>query len=51
MAADATTAAEFVPASRSLAKLRGAAADCHGCPLWKNDSRGSRREATRVCGW
>jgi uracil-DNA glycosylase len=36
MAADATTAAEFVPASRSLAKLRRAAADCHGCPLWKD---------------
>jgi DNA polymerase len=36
MAADATTAAEFVPASRALAKLRRAAADCHGCPLWKD---------------
>jgi uracil-DNA glycosylase family protein len=36
MTADATSAAEFVPASRSLAKLRGAAADCHGCPLWKD---------------
>jgi DNA polymerase len=36
MAADATTAAKFVPASRSLAKLRRAAADCHGCPLWKD---------------
>jgi DNA polymerase len=31
-----TSAVEFVPASRSLAKLRRAAADCHGCPLWKD---------------
>jgi DNA polymerase len=36
MAADAPGAAEFVPASRSLAKLRLAAADCRGCPLWKD---------------
>jgi uracil-DNA glycosylase len=36
MAAETSTAAEFVPASRSLAKLRRAAADCHGCPLWKD---------------
>jgi uracil-DNA glycosylase len=36
MAADAPSAAEFVPASRSLAKLRLAAADCRGCPLWKD---------------
>lgn len=36
MAADATTAAEFVPTSRSLATLRRAAADCRGCPLWKD---------------
>jgi uracil-DNA glycosylase len=36
MAARVTSAAEFVPASRSLAKLRRAAADCHGCPLWKD---------------
>jgi uracil-DNA glycosylase len=36
MAADAPSAGEFVPASRSLAKLRLAAADCHGCPPWKD---------------
>jgi len=36
MAAEAKTAAEFVPASRSLAKLRQAAAGCRGCPLWKD---------------
>jgi uracil-DNA glycosylase family protein len=32
----ATSAAEFVPDSRSLRTLREAAADCHGCPLWKD---------------
>jgi len=32
----ADSAAEFVPASRSLAKLRAAAAGCRGCPLWKD---------------
>jgi uracil-DNA glycosylase len=36
MAAEADSAAEFVPASLSLAKLRRAAADCHGCPLWRD---------------
>jgi DNA polymerase len=36
MAAETETAAEFVPASRSLAKLRQAAAECRGCPLWKD---------------
>jgi DNA polymerase len=36
MAAETSSAAEFVPSSRSLAKLRRAAADCHGCPLWKD---------------
>ena len=30
------SAAEFVPDSRSLRTLRQAAADCHGCPLWKD---------------
>jgi uracil-DNA glycosylase len=34
--AETTAAAEFVPASRSLAKLREAAAECRGCPLWKD---------------
>jgi uracil-DNA glycosylase len=36
MASETSSAAEFVPASLSLAKLRRAAADCHGCPLWKD---------------
>jgi uracil-DNA glycosylase len=36
MAAEATSAAEFVPVSRSLAKLRDAAEDCRGCPLWRD---------------
>jgi uracil-DNA glycosylase len=31
-----TTAAEFVPDSRSLRALRQAAADCRGCPLWQD---------------
>jgi uracil-DNA glycosylase family protein len=31
-----TSAAEFVPESRSLRTLREAAADCRGCPLWKD---------------
>ncbi len=29
-------AAEFVPESRSLRTLREAAADCRGCPLWRD---------------
>lgn len=36
MAAETNTAAEFVPASLSLAKLRRAADECRGCPLWKD---------------
>jgi uracil-DNA glycosylase family protein len=32
----AGSAAEFVPESRSLRTLREAAADCRGCPLWKD---------------
>jgi uracil-DNA glycosylase len=36
MAAAETSAAEFVPASSSLAKLRRAAAGCRGCPLWRD---------------
>jgi uracil-DNA glycosylase len=36
MATETTSAAEFVPASRSLAKLRNAAMGCRGCPLWKD---------------
>jgi uracil-DNA glycosylase len=31
-----TSAAEFVPESRSLRTLREAAAECRGCPLWKD---------------
>ena len=31
-----SSAAEFVPDSRSLKALRDAAADCRGCPLWKD---------------
>jgi DNA polymerase len=33
---EATSAAEFVPGSRSLRALREAAADCRGCPLWED---------------
>lgn len=36
MAAETTSAAEFVPTSRSLAKLRRAADGCRGCPLWRD---------------
>jgi uracil-DNA glycosylase len=36
MATEPTSAAAFVPASSSLTKLRRAAADCRGCPLWKD---------------
>ncbi len=31
-----SSAADFVPSSRSLTSLRRAAKDCHGCPLWKD---------------
>jgi uracil-DNA glycosylase family protein len=30
------SAEEFVPSTRSLPKLRDAAQDCRGCPLWKD---------------
>jgi DNA polymerase len=33
---EASSAAEFVPDSRSLRTLREAAADCRGCSLWKD---------------
>jgi uracil-DNA glycosylase family protein len=36
MAAETHTAAEFVPASSSLPRLRRAAAECRGCPLWED---------------
>jgi DNA polymerase len=39
MAANADSAAEFVPDSLSLVKLRRAAAECRGCPLWKDATR------------
>jgi uracil-DNA glycosylase len=34
-----TSAAEFLPARRTLAALRAAAADCRGCDLWKHATR------------
>ncbi len=35
--ADSTgSAADFVPPTRGLSTLRRAAADCRGCPLWKD---------------
>jgi uracil-DNA glycosylase len=39
MATEAASAAEFVPASRSLRELRRAAAGCRGCPLWEDATR------------
>jgi DNA polymerase len=36
VAAEAGSAAEFVPTSRSLATLRRAASGCRGCPLWRD---------------
>jgi uracil-DNA glycosylase len=36
MATETASAAEFVPASRSLSTLRRAASGCRGCPLWKD---------------
>lgn len=36
MATEAVSAAEFVPASRSLSTLRRAAEGCRGCPLWED---------------
>jgi hypothetical protein len=33
---ESSSAAEFVPDSRSLRTLRQAAADCRGCPLWQD---------------
>ena len=36
MASEASSAAEFVPASRSLVAVRRAADACHGCPLWRD---------------
>lgn len=55
MAAEATSAAEFVPAGRSLAKLRRAAAECRGCPLWRDATQtvfgaGPRKAALMLVG-
>ena len=36
MDAQRTSAADFVPDSRSLKRLREAADDCHGCPLYRD---------------
>jgi DNA polymerase len=36
MTTETASAAEFVPASRSLSTLRRAASGCRGCPLWKD---------------
>jgi uracil-DNA glycosylase family protein len=33
---ETSTAADFLPESRALGALRRAAADCRGCPLWKD---------------
>jgi DNA polymerase len=33
---EGSSAAEFVPDSRSLPALRKAASDCRGCPLWRD---------------
>jgi uracil-DNA glycosylase family protein len=36
MAAEATSAADFLPPRLALPDLRGAAAGCRGCGLWRN---------------
>jgi uracil-DNA glycosylase len=36
MAAEATSAADFLPSRLALPDLRGAAAGCRGCGLWRN---------------
>jgi uracil-DNA glycosylase len=55
MATETNTAAEFVPASRSLATLRRAAAGCRGCPLWEDATQtvfgaGPRRAELMLVG-
>jgi uracil-DNA glycosylase len=55
MATEAPSAAEFVPASRSLARLREAAEDCRGCPLYKDATQtvfgaGSRKAELMLVG-
>jgi uracil-DNA glycosylase family protein len=55
MATGSVSAAEFVPASRSLATLRRAAEGCRGCPLWKDATQtvfgaGPRRAELMLVG-
>lgn len=49
------SAAGYVPDTRSLPALRRAAADCHGCPLWKDATQtvfgsGTSRSALMLVG-
>jgi len=48
--AETTSAAEFVPDSRSLRTLRQAAAGCRGCPLWKDATQTVFGNGTRKAG-
>jgi uracil-DNA glycosylase len=53
--AEPTSAAEFVPHSRSLKTLRRAAEDCRGCPLYKDATQtvfgaGPRKAALMLVG-
>ncbi len=55
MASKRASAAEFVPASRSLSKLSRAAEGCRGCPLWKDATQavfgaGSRKAELMLVG-
>jgi DNA polymerase len=55
MAAEATSAADFVPDSRSLQTLRRAASGCRGCPLWRDATQtvfgaGAGRAAMMLVG-
>jgi uracil-DNA glycosylase family protein len=52
---EAVTAAPWVPAGRSLARLRSAALDCRGCELWQDTtqtvvSAGPRKAAMMLVG-
>ena len=49
------SAADFLPARRTLPALRAAAASCHGCPLWARGTRtvfgeGPRRARVMLVG-
>lgn len=53
--AERDSAAAFVPGSRSLRTLRAAAADCRGCPLWRDATQtvfgaGPRRAELMLIG-